>query len=167
MRRGFVTNELLIVGAVFAVLLAIGLGVASGLGWNPLAGVGIAIGGFVLFYLVLNAPDIWDQIRSREPGKISSFDQLWIQLSSDHYRGFEDGEAELKDIAMPWEHPKQEVRKTWNLITDPANLTLLEQRLTEDLNPFARKVTAEAKRQCEERARKPTQSQNKRMESNG
>ena len=161
MRRGFVTNELLIVGAVFAVLLAVGLGAASGLGWNPLAGVGIAIGLFVLFYLVANAPDIWDQLRGQDSAQISSFDRLWIQLSSDHYRGFEDGESELKDIAMPWEHPKREVRETWELITEPANLTLLEQRLAEDLNPFARKITAEAKRQCEERARKPTQSQNR------
>ena len=63
MKRGFVTNELLIVFALFVLLFAISLPISNRFGWGTLGALPISMIGFVLVFCVLNAREIFDQFR--------------------------------------------------------------------------------------------------------
>jgi hypothetical protein len=65
MKRGFVTNELLIVIAIFAILLTVYLPLSWFIGWGSLGAFPLAIAGFVLLYCLLNSREIIDQLRAR------------------------------------------------------------------------------------------------------
>ena len=85
-----------------------------------------------------------------------AFDQLWQKLCTAHYSGVKDGLADFSELGKPWEHSDDRVRETWNLITAPENLVLLRARLTENLNPVARRATENALSQCEVRSSSTT-----------
>ena len=67
MKRGFVTNELLIVFALFAILLAVSLPLSRYIGWGPHGAFPLAIVGFIFVFCLLNSREIIDQLRARNP----------------------------------------------------------------------------------------------------
>ena len=64
MKRGFVTNELLIELALFAVLFAISVPISDRIGWGKLGVFPISIFGFALVFCLLNSREIFDQFRN-------------------------------------------------------------------------------------------------------
>ena len=63
MKRGFVTNELLIVLALFVALFAISVPISNLIGWGKLGAFPISLCGFVLVFCILNSREIIDQFR--------------------------------------------------------------------------------------------------------
>jgi len=69
MKRGFVTNELLIVFALFAALFMISIPISNRIGWGKIGAFPISFVGFVLVFCLLNSANIIDQFRgSPAPG---------------------------------------------------------------------------------------------------
>jgi len=65
MKRGFVTNELLIAVALFAILFAISVPISRYIGWGALGAFPLSLIGFVIVVCLLNIREILDQFGAR------------------------------------------------------------------------------------------------------
>ena len=63
-KHGFVTNELLIVFALFSALFMISIPISNRIGWGTIDAFPISVVGFVLVFCLLNSVNIIDQFRS-------------------------------------------------------------------------------------------------------
>jgi len=80
--------------------------------------------------------------------------QLWISLNVSRFAACQ-GPDRRELVAMPiWELKDPDVQEAWQNLTDPANLTELEQWSTELEDPSIKDGVAKAIQVCRARAQK-------------
>jgi uncharacterized membrane protein len=67
MKRGFATNELLVVIGLFAILFGVSLPFSTYIGWGTFGAFPLAIIEFILVFCLLNASEIFEQVFPRNP----------------------------------------------------------------------------------------------------